>query len=57
MNDACHQINAWTIKPMFCSNMNLVGNKAYLLHIAESLATILELVGPATDIVIELVVI
>ena len=53
MNDACHQINAWTIKPIFCSNMNLIGNKAYLLHIAESLATILELVDPATDIVIE----
>ena len=53
MNDACHQINVMTIKPIFCINMNLIGNKAYLLHIAESLATILELVGPATDIAIE----
>ena len=53
MNDACHQINARTIKPIFCSNINLIGNNAYLPHIAKSLATILELVGPATDIAIE----
>ena len=53
MNDAYHQINAMTIKIIFCSNMNLIGNKAYLLHIAESLATILELVGSATDIATE----
>ena len=45
-----------TIKPIFCSNINLIGNKAYLPLIAESLTTILELVGPATDIAIELVV-
>ena len=53
MNDACHQNSAMTMKPIFCSNMNLIGNKAYLVHIAESLATILELVSPATDIAIE----
>ena len=53
MNDACHQLNAMTIKPIFCINMNLIGNKAYLVHIAKSLATILELVSPATDIAIE----